>query len=133
MLEKFSPREVVRKGSRVSIAVLALTGCAHITTEGVQTKQCLETSTELTVKPGQQVWVGDVSVRTVHSDAFTIANEHGAITYHQTEDDGGKVTPTDTGFDYLENDKVYHISYDNNAHDLNGPVKLEIQTACTNQ
>lgn len=130
------PRERVLRG--VIPLSLLLAGCASTTTEGVATRECIESEAVFNLRPGQHVYLGDLSSHEFfsdgrHNDWFEITNRAGAVTFRGQQGDtgdDGEVRKTRGGFDYTENDKTYHVTYDNNPHDIHAAVEVTVKTDC---
>lgn len=132
----------MKSGNRaIAPLALLLAGCTATTTEGIATHRCVPTDATFKLKPGQQIYLGDLSsddgaFNGRHEDWFVVENQSGAINYESGSSlaegnaQGQSVTRTENGFDYVENGRIYHVEYDNNPHDINAPVEVRVQTDC---
>jgi hypothetical protein len=134
--ERLRPRRSRLKTllAATSLAI-TLASCAANTDEGLATPTCLNGESTFELHPGQKFLLGDYSshdsaLRGPRNDWFEVRNHQGAISYKQDEMDDGKVIPTDIGFDYTENGRVYRVNYQNSDHDITAPIMVTVETIC---
>lgn len=100
---------------------------------GITSEQCVEQDTTVHLRPGQGVYLGDhiVHPNGSMSDTFYLFNRHGAISFEQSDDDGGTVTSRPgAGFDYVEKHRWFELRYENWKNNFGGVVTVYMKQQC---
>jgi len=106
------------------------------TSEGLLTRECIDSEISMTLDQGEQFYIGDITTddsfgQGRYSDRAWVKNDRGVIDWHSTQGDEGEFTDLSTeleeGFTFTENGNKYTVTFVDNPR---GPVDIDMEVNC---